>query len=66
MAEALLGLGGNLGDVRGNLDRAVELLCEDGRAKVRAQSSDFRTPPWGVEGQPAYINRALPNESQTW
>ncbi len=59
MAEALLGLGGNLGDVRGNLDRAVELLCEDGRAKVRAQSSDFRTPPWGVEGQPAYINRCV-------
>ena len=59
MAEALLGLGGNLGDVRGNLDRAVELLCEDGRAKVRAQSSDFRTPPWGVEDQPAYINRCV-------
>ena len=59
MAEALLGLGGNLGDVRLSLDRAVELLCEDGRAKVRAQSSDFRTPPWGVEGQPAYINRCV-------
>jgi len=59
MAEALLGLGGNLGDVRRSLDRAVELLCEDGRAKVRAQSSDFRTPPWGVEDQPAYINRCI-------
>jgi 2-amino-4-hydroxy-6-hydroxymethyldihydropteridine diphosphokinase len=59
MAEALLGLGGNLGDVRTNLDRAVELLCEDGRAKLRAQSSDFRTPPWGVEDQPAYINRCV-------
>ena len=59
MAEALLGLGGNLGDVRLSLDRAVELLCEDGQAKVRAQSSDFRTPPWGVEDQPAYINRCV-------
>ncbi len=59
MAEALLGLGGNVGDVRRNLDRAVELLCEDRRAKVRAQSSDFRTPPWGVEDQPAYINRCV-------
>ena len=49
MAEALLGLGGNLGDVRGNLDRAVDLLCEAGRTKLRARSSDFRTPPlWGV------------------
>jgi 2-amino-4-hydroxy-6-hydroxymethyldihydropteridine diphosphokinase len=59
MAEALLGLGGNLGDVRSSLDRAVELLCEDGRAKLRAQSSDFRTPPWGVEDQPAYVNRCV-------
>ena len=64
MAEALLGLGGNLGDVRRSLDRAVELLCEDGRAKVRAQSSDFRTPPWGVEDQPAYINRCVILETE--
>jgi 2-amino-4-hydroxy-6-hydroxymethyldihydropteridine diphosphokinase len=63
MAEALLGLGGNVGDVRRNLDRAVELLCEDGRAKVRAQSSDFRTPPWGVADQPAYINRCVAIET---
>ena len=64
MAEALLGLGGNLGDVRRSLDRAVELLCEDDRAKVRAQSSDFRTPPWGVEDQPAYINRCVILETE--
>jgi 2-amino-4-hydroxy-6-hydroxymethyldihydropteridine diphosphokinase len=64
MAEALLGLGGNLGDVRRSLDRALELLCEDGRAKVRAQSSDFRTPPWGVEDQPAYINRCVILETE--
>jgi 2-amino-4-hydroxy-6-hydroxymethyldihydropteridine diphosphokinase len=59
MAQALLGLGGNVGDVRRNLDRAVELLCEDGRAKLTAQSSDYRTPPWGVKDQPAYVNRCI-------
>jgi 2-amino-4-hydroxy-6-hydroxymethyldihydropteridine diphosphokinase len=59
MAQALLGLGGNVGDVRRNLDRAVELLCEDDRAKLSAQSSDYRTPPWGVEDQPAFINRCV-------
>jgi 2-amino-4-hydroxy-6-hydroxymethyldihydropteridine diphosphokinase len=59
MAEAVLGLGGNLGDVRANLDRAVELLCADGQAKLRVQSSDFRTPPWGVEDQPTFINRCI-------
>jgi 2-amino-4-hydroxy-6-hydroxymethyldihydropteridine diphosphokinase len=45
--------------VRRNLDRAVELLCEDGRAKLTAQSSDYRTPPWGVKDQPAYVNRCI-------
>ena len=64
MAEALLGLGGNLGDVRRSLDRAIELLCEDGRATLRAESSDFRTPPWGVEDQPAYINRCVILETE--
>jgi 2-amino-4-hydroxy-6-hydroxymethyldihydropteridine diphosphokinase len=59
MAQALLGLGGNVGDVRRNLDRAVELLCEDGRAKLTGRSSDYRTPPWGVEDQPAYVNRCI-------
>ncbi len=59
MAQALLGLGGNVGDVRRNLDRAVEFLCEDGRATLIAQSSDYRTPPWGVKDQPAYVNRCI-------
>ena len=57
MAEALLGLGGNVGDVRATLNRAQALLCADGAVKLTAQSADFRTPPWGVEDQPAYINR---------
>ena len=24
-----------------------------------AQSSDYRTPPWGVEDQPAFVNRCI-------
>ncbi len=59
MAEALIGLGGNLGDVRTTFDRAVELLREGEAVCVIAQSSDFRTPPWGVTDQPAFINRCL-------
>jgi 2-amino-4-hydroxy-6-hydroxymethyldihydropteridine diphosphokinase len=59
MAEALLGLGGNLGDVRGTLDRAVELLGEQKDSRLLARSSDYRTPPWGVEDQPPFINLCL-------
>lgn len=59
MAEALLGLGGNLGHVRQTLDRAVQLLGEDKDIRLLARSSDYRTPPWGVEDQPAFINLCL-------
>src|SRR4051794_17714561 len=59
MAEALLGLGGNLGNVRQTLDRAVSLLCDGSHIRLLARSPDYRTPPWGVEDQPAFINLCL-------
>ena len=59
MAEALVGLGGNIGDVRTTLDRAVAAFCEGAAVRLLAQSSDYATPPWGVEDQPAFVNRCL-------
>jgi 2-amino-4-hydroxy-6-hydroxymethyldihydropteridine diphosphokinase len=59
MAEALLGLGGNIGDVRTTLDRAVAALCDGDAARLLAQSSDYKTPPWGVEDQPPFVNRCI-------
>jgi len=59
MAEALLGLGGNLGDVRTTLGRAVTALCDGREVKLVARSSDYRTPPWGVADQPPFINLAI-------
>src|SRR5215470_9468481 len=59
MAEALLGLGGNLGDVRTTLERAVAALCDGREVKLVARSSDYRTPPWGVTDQPPFINLAI-------
>jgi 2-amino-4-hydroxy-6-hydroxymethyldihydropteridine diphosphokinase len=56
-AEALLGLGGNLGHVAATLDRALALLAEDGAVQVARVSSDWITPPWGVADQPAFVNR---------
>jgi len=58
-AEALLALGGNLGDVRATFERAIALLCDDGAVRLVARSSDYRTPPWGVTDQPAFINAAI-------
>jgi 2-amino-4-hydroxy-6-hydroxymethyldihydropteridine diphosphokinase len=59
MAEALVGLGGNIGDVRTTLDRAVAAFCDGTAVRLLAQSSDYTTPPWGVEDQPAFVNRCL-------
>src|SRR5215468_788635 len=56
MAEALLALGGNVGDARATLDRAV--------ARLIARSSDYRTPPWGVEDQAPFVNLCLVVETE--
>jgi 2-amino-4-hydroxy-6-hydroxymethyldihydropteridine diphosphokinase len=58
-AEALLALGGNLGDVRATFERAIAMLCTDDAVRLAARSSDYRTPPWGVTDQPAFINAAI-------
>jgi 2-amino-4-hydroxy-6-hydroxymethyldihydropteridine diphosphokinase len=59
MAEAMVALGGNVGDVRATLDRAVAMLCDGRKVRLIARSSDYRTPPWGVTDQPAFVNLGL-------
>src|ERR1700730_456585 len=59
MAEALIAMGGNLGSVRATLDRAVAVLCDGREVRLLARSSDYRTPPWGMVDQPAFINACL-------
>jgi 2-amino-4-hydroxy-6-hydroxymethyldihydropteridine diphosphokinase len=63
MADALLGLGGNVGEVRATLDKAVALLAGDKDIILRARSSDYATPPWGVTDQPPFINLAIAVET---
>jgi 2-amino-4-hydroxy-6-hydroxymethyldihydropteridine diphosphokinase len=59
MPEALIALGGNVGDARATLDRAVLLFCDGIAVRLLARSSDYRTPPWGVEDQPPFVNLCL-------
>jgi 2-amino-4-hydroxy-6-hydroxymethyldihydropteridine diphosphokinase len=63
MVEALIALGGNVGDVRDTLDKAVVLLCRGNDVHLRARSSDYLTPPWGVENQPPFINACIAVET---
>ena len=58
-AEALLALGGNVGDVRTTFERAIAILCDDSAVRLLRRSSDYRTPPLGVADQPAFINAVI-------
>ena len=64
MPEALVALGGNLGDVRDTLDRAIAAFCDGNDVRLLARSSDYRTPPWGVADQPPFVNLAVAVETR--
>lgn len=57
--EAFLAFGGNVGDARATLDQAVARFCDGQTVRLLARSSDYRTPPWGVTDQPAFINLCI-------
>jgi len=58
-AEAFIALGGNVGDVQTTFDRAIAMLCDGEAVRLKARSSDYRTPPWGLTDQPDYINAVI-------
>jgi 2-amino-4-hydroxy-6-hydroxymethyldihydropteridine diphosphokinase len=59
MTEALIGLGGNVGDVRATLNAAIDRLCDGVAVRLVARSSDYRTPPWGVTDQAPFVNACI-------
>ena len=59
MAESLLGLGGNVGDVRPALAEAIALFADGREVKLIARSSDYLTAPWGGVDQPPFVNCAI-------
>lgn len=63
MTTAWLALGGNVGDSRGILERAVKTLCDGKDIRLAARSSDYRTPPWGFKYQPPFINLCIAVET---
>src|SRR5262249_48013293 len=59
VVDALIAFGGNVGDARTTLEPAVAPFCDGHEVTLTARSSDYRTPPWGVEDQPPFINLCL-------
>src|SRR5262245_47328865 len=56
MPEALIALGGKVGDVRDRFRDALVMLCTGPEVKLIKRSPSYLTPPWGVEDQPPFIN----------
>ncbi|MGH6663470.1 MAG: 2-amino-4-hydroxy-6-hydroxymethyldihydropteridine diphosphokinase [Pseudolabrys sp.] len=63
MTQAWLALGGNVGDSRAILDRAVAQLCDGKEMMLINRSADYRTPPWGFKYQPPFINLCIAVET---
>ena len=59
MAEVLIALGGNVGDVRTTFQKAISNICGMTQAALLARSSDYTTPPWGDEAQDPFVNACI-------
>jgi 2-amino-4-hydroxy-6-hydroxymethyldihydropteridine diphosphokinase len=63
MADSLIALGGNIGDVRTTFRKAITHICGMAQAALVARSSDYATPPWGDEQQPRFTNACIEIET---
>jgi 2-amino-4-hydroxy-6-hydroxymethyldihydropteridine diphosphokinase len=63
MADVLIALGGNVGDVRATFEKAISNICGMTQAALLARSSDYATPPWGNEAQAPFINACIEIET---
>jgi 2-amino-4-hydroxy-6-hydroxymethyldihydropteridine diphosphokinase len=59
MPRAFVAFGGNVGDARATIERAIAAFCDGTHVTLRARSSDYRTPPWGVTDQPPFVNACI-------
>jgi 2-amino-4-hydroxy-6-hydroxymethyldihydropteridine diphosphokinase len=64
MADVLIALGGNVGDVRATFQKAIANICGMTQGALVARSSDYLTPPWGDEEQPSFVNACIEIETR--
>lgn len=55
---AYVGLGGNLGDARARILEAFSALARIPQTRLLRRSRLYRTRPWGIAGQPDFVNAA--------
>ena len=57
--DAVLGLGGNVGDRRAALAAALDALRAHAAIEIIAVSPLYETAPWGMTGQSDFLNAAV-------
>lgn len=60
---AFIGLGGNLGEVAATLRAATDALADLRETRLLRASRLYRTPAWGLEQQPDFINGVVALET---
>src|SRR3979490_101200 len=63
MADVLIGLGGNVGDVPATFQKTTAKNRGTTQGALLARSSDYATPPWGDEQQARFINACIEIET---
>jgi 2-amino-4-hydroxy-6-hydroxymethyldihydropteridine diphosphokinase len=64
MPRAFVAFGGNVGDARDTIARAIAAFCDGAHVMLLARSSDYRTPPWGVTEQAPFVNACIEVETR--
>lgn len=59
VTQALIAFGGNVGDARATIHSAIATFCDGRDVTLLKRSSDYETPPWGVQDQPSFINATI-------
>ena len=57
--DAIIGLGSNIGDKRGNIARAIDVLASGGDVRLVGRSRDYRSAPWGKTDQDWFVNACI-------
>src|SRR6201985_2669544 len=59
MADVLIALGGNVGDVRATFHKAISNICGMTQGALLARPADYAAPPWGELDQARFINACI-------
>lgn len=64
MTRAFIALGSNLGEPRAQVLRGFEALSRIPQSELVARSRLYRSAPWGVREQPAFVNAVAELETE--